>query len=1541
MFIKKLTPQLNKRMKIMVLGIVIGIHAGTAGAASLNFPDSPLFLELVNTPPLVMLSMSRDHQLFNKAYNDYSDLNDDDTVDTTYNNNVEYFGYFDPDKCYDYDSGDGRFEPKAFMNTSYYCDDVSGSWSGNFLNWVSTARIDALRKILYGGLRSTDGAGTGTAPNKTSTTVLERTQLPHDAHAWAKYYNGSDIAKLTPFTGLKTDDTNGGDSDDVNDSDEGITFCNTTEAGSSSTSTTTTAEPLIRAIAGNYSLWDSNERWQCTWSGDHSASNANVAADSGIDAASSSPSEGSGLTAQGGPNYIARVLVCSDSSLINATNNENCQQYPDGNYKPVGVLQEHGEDGSMEFGLMTGSYKKNFSGGVLRKNIGNLDDEINIDTDGTFKSTPSTGSIVKALSALRLFGYQYSDGQYLGGLSDTKDNCPFDLNDSNLDNIEGRCRSWGNPIGEIYTEALRYFAGNSATSAFNADDSSIFSDLKTVTWTDPLSTTNQCAPLVNLVINASTSSYDDDDMSIISSLQGATTSTAETFTTTIGDEEGITGNDYFVGHIGTETDASKRVCSAKTVTDLADARGICPEGPSLLGTYQIAGAAYYAHTNDIRALAGTQTVDTLAVSLSTDTPSISIPVPGSTDTVTLLPAFNQTREGNYPGGGLVNFSIVKPYTLTSATRAEGKVYINWEVNQWGSDYDQDLWGTLNYTIDSVANTITVTTETFSKSAGAAMLFGYVVNGTTEDGFHAVSGANGRNFDNPIGNCLDPVSGTRPNECVDCKAGNETGGQQGPQACQFTLGTSTASLLEEPLFYTAKWGGFVEDDDTANDLPDLTSEWDSDSDGTPDNYFFVTNPGDLKESLEDTFDRISELTGASSTAVAVNSTVLRGNARLYQAQFSSVDWSGSLSAFAIDNDDGTIIEPAAWTEIIPPFVNSSSGRSLHLFTMVDKSGTPTAIEFDDTDDDLSAAVGGGSTTAEIATGDLIINYVSGDQSKEESGTPGGLFRDRTTLLGDIVNSSPISAANTDFVFNNLPTPEGTSYDAYVNAKTSYFTATVAGEEETFSIIYVGANDGMLHAFKDTEDTSPSVAGTEIFGYVPSAVHSNLADLTDPNYSHRFYVDATPNVSDIYDFTAGKWITMLAGTLGYGGRQIYALDVSDPLNFSTGDVMWEYDSSDNSELGHVMAAPAIVRLNNGAWGVVVGNGYNSASQKAQLIILNAETGALIKQIDTDIGSSGSPNGLARPFMLDTDGDRIADFAYAGDLKGNMWKFDLTGSNTSQWDVAYKQGSTPEPLYTASDDEDTSGTGDDTPQAITTRPVLVNHPDGGYVVLFGTGKYLETDDNIIAPDPQTQTFYGIRDNGVEVSSSGLTNLKQQSILSEQDIIDDNGTPADTSDDTVVNTIRVVSDNVVDYTNFDGWYLELVSPVNGEQAERVISNPLVRFGRVIFPTFIPSANCEDGGATTLMELDAVSGARLENSVFDVNDDGVIDSNDFASYSGNQVPGSGIFIPASLASPAVVSAEDASVEFKLSSGMSGEVTTTRESTGSIFTGRQSWRQLR
>jgi type IV pilus assembly protein PilY1 len=514
------------------------VYAQGAGAAALNLGNSPLYLSS-SVPPLVMLTVSKDHTLFTKAYNDFSDLDGDGALETSYNHSIDYAGYFDSYKCYGYDGTNNYYYPVNYTakdktplstltaaqraatiaanNTSKYCNTgtsgtpsgakVTGTWSGNFLNWASMARIDVMRLVLYGGYRSSDATVASGAGQTIAGTLLERALITNDGHAWSKYYNGSDINKLTPFTGLLntpptgTTATNftvpttgtlsiatfsfnttmtqlalgdqirveqqgnssnfivgtvtaatpgtsfsiavftgtGGDwggsgtpsnSNITNLSRTGISICNTTDAntGYSQAINTATNAPLMRIASGNYALWNSNEVWQCQWRQEHSGtntgnvpapgyanSNGNRALQSFIPASAENPSNvctETGLcasttgAAKTAPDYTVRVAACVGvQSGNNLNGEEKCKQYPNGNHKPIGLLQIYGDGNLIQFGLMTGSYDRNISGGVLRKNVSSFQNEVNYNADGTFVACGTLNGIVCNVNKLRLYGY--------------------------------------------------------------------------------------------------------------------------------------------------------------------------------------------------------------------------------------------------------------------------------------------------------------------------------------------------------------------------------------------------------------------------------------------------------------------------------------------------------------------------------------------------------------------------------------------------------------------------------------------------------------------------------------------------------------------------------------------------------------------------------------------------------------------------------------------------------------------------------------------------------------------------------------------------------------------------------------------------------------------------------------------------------------------------------------------------------------------------------------------------------------------------------
>lgn len=657
------------------------------------------------------------------------------------------------------------------------------------------------------------------------------------------------------------------------------------------------------------------------------------------------------------------------------------------------------------------------------------------------------------------------------------------------------------------------------------------------------------------------------------------------------------------------------------------------------------------------------------------------------------------------------------------------------------------------------------------------------------------------------------------------------------------------------------------------------------------FFQAGNAQGLIDAFSNVIQSVNGKTSSTATVAATTGSI-SSDTTIFQARFNSGDWSGDLRALDIDETNGSVgVQQWSAASNIP------AATSRDIFTSTNGSGV--AFEWANLDVTQQAAlntVNGVADPVGAEQGQLRLNYLRGDQSQER--TNGGAFRNRTSLMGDIVNSSPAYVQAPRLRYPD--SLEGPVASTFYSAFRNQYVGRVA-------TLYAGANDGMLHAF-DAE------TGVEKFAYVPNAVYDNLSELTDPAFEHRFFVDGTPNVGDA--FFDGAWHTILTGGLNNGGKSVYALDITDPDNFDDSKVLWEFTDPD---LGLSFSQPAIVRLENGTWAAVFGNGYNSTNQRAVLFIVNIKTGALISKIDTGVGSAATPNGLATVAAADTDGDNNINYVYAGDLQGNLWKFNVQGGIGS-WDVALKQGNTNLPLFVATD-----ALGN--PQPITTSPEVARAPNGQRIILFGTGKYLEASD-LLAANFSPQSFYGIYDN--DNGQVARNQLLQQTVVAETTSSGFN--------------VRVTSNNGPIGT-YRGWYIDL--PTSGE---RQVSNAVLRNGRIIFVSIIPSTiACGDGGTSWLMELNATDGSRLAFAPFDLNGDGLFDASDQVLVGGVLVNVSGKQSKDGITStPAIISdgggngsGNSNSKEYKYSAGSSGNVEVTVENPGSTAVGRLSWRQLK
>lgn len=1401
------------RLPFAALSAFLVAMTGAASAAPLAISDSPLFLNAV-VPPLNMLVVGRDHKLFYEAYSDHSDLTGDGTLDVGYQGllvkpdgkfKIDYYGYFDSYKCYTHDGS--KFVP-AGVNTTKKC---AGQWSGDWLNWVTTARIDALRKVLYGGKRSTDTA---------TDTVLERTLIPQDAHSWGKEYtsfavDGYNISDVTPYSAPTPAGSR-------------HFFASTTLMTTTDWTTNASNPPLLRVLLNQAStrrIWN--------W-----VSKESPVAGGTIDT-------GAGNVAVTPTDIPVRVQVC-----VSSMPESNCKQYPDGNWKPTGLLQDFGENDTMLFGLLTGSYQKSKSGGVLRKQMGTIKDEINWNSNGTLNATVG---IIRTMDLLRPAGYTNYTTQaggygtvYSPGLVTTR---PFNEGEFGGD--------WGNPVGEMMYEALRYFAGKSApTSAFDYSGSSFDATLglpKVNSWSDPYGSGKPvCAKPFQTVVSDVNTSYDSDQLpgSYFSSFSGDISGlNVSTEADRIWAGEFGASGKFFTGQSGALYDGAP---TPKDVTSFANIRGLSPEEPTKQGTYYSASVARYGLLNDLSSASGNQKAQTFAIALASPLPRIDVPVGGG-KYMTIIP-FAKSVGGSsidaaagqfQPTNQIVDFYV----EYIAPDRKSGSFQVNFEDVEAGNDHDMDAISRYTYVVNA-DNSVTITVSSDYAAGGIIQHMGYVISGSTRDGIYLEV----RDRDTGAGSdpdyfldTPDAFTGTPPAPNSGASRWNDGTALPLIHTRTFTPGPSTAAnVLKDPLWYAAKWGGF--EDSNGNNTPDLQSEWDVNGDGDPDNYFLVTNALKLKDQLSAAFDEIIRRTGSASSA-SVNTGSISSDTRVYQAKFNSDKWSGQLLSYPVNTTDGTLMT-AEWDAAVKLAAQTPTSRVI----ITKNADNGNAVPF------RWASIGAthqGQLQPSDTRGSARLDYLRGDTSQET--TNGGLFRSRLSPLGDIVSSSPTYVGKPPMGY-----PDGFESASY--------TAFATANANRPKMVYVGANDGMLHGF---DAGTGGTKGQEKIAFVPNSVFPNLIELTKPSYSHRYFVDGTPTVGDV--FYSGAWHTILVGSLNRGGKSVFALDVTNPSTFTEANAAnifrWEFTDAD---LGLTYSRPVIAKLNDNKWYAIFGNGYNntqgaapvSTTGLAALYIVDIETGALKKKILTTAGSAATPNGLATPAVVDVDRDLKADYAYAGDLLGNLWKFDLRSTDVTTTSLMYGQ-----PLFIA---KDALGNR----QPITERPEVGRGPKGvGLQVLVGTGKFLELGDK---SPTQTQTFYGIYDKNSGTTATDVlpsTTPTLRSVLTQQTILAEQTFTFTKPDGTTVSyPLRVTSANTVGSNR--GWYLDFLSPsAPAFRGEMQVSNPVLRNGRVIFTTLIPDPNpCSGGGTSWLMELDAISGSRLIESPFDPNDDGVFSEADMVT---------------------------------------------------------------
>ncbi len=1244
--------------------------------------------------------------------------------------------------------------------------------------------------------------------------------------------------------------------------------------------------------------------------------------------------------------YRVHVAVCVDG-----LREDNCKAYreldEDGNvvattYKPTGLLHDYGEDRRMMFGLLTGSYMNNTQGGVLRKNVlpfvdfdvdGNQDlalSEVDLET-GIYTDVPG---IVRQLDGLRTVDF--------GGSHVYNTSCPA-LGWRALNN--GECRMWGNPVAEMMYEGLRYFGGAGAgiygyTNAGSRDNSL---GLQQATWLDPYVAKAdgglgyiQCAKPFMTVISDVNPSYDGQ-------LPGSEFGEPPSGTTPTGlvdldvSEEADAIWDLEFGgskrvYIGESAGVFDGAPTVKMVTGFSDIRGLAPEEPTKGGTYHAASIARYGFLNDIRpTVDGTQNVQTFAIALASPLPRIEFPV--GDGLVTLVPFaksiahpgrgatdnFRIPQTGEFrPTNTIVDFYVeqlvnTNPGNIDTSYN-EGRPFarfrINYEDVEQGNDHDMDAIVTYTLTVNA-NDTLTIHLSSDYAAGSVMHHMGYVISGTTRDGIYLeVRDQDGNStntdntqvtrykFDTPPGVAAGGCD--TPDPLASCPRAADNTLLPLIASRTFSPGvTEGAEILRDPLWFAAKHGSYF--DRNGNGIPDdeiigdggtvIPSEWDEDGDGDPDNYFLVTNALGLKERLAKAFAVLLQRSRPAGS-VATSSTRLDTDTLAYRAEYDSTDWTGDLKAFTL-NADGSSGETPVWsaTSRVP------GEATRKIFSFDAEAGEGIEFTGDELTDEMLELVSDDPDLAE-----QIVSYVRGNVTLEERS--GGPFRNRRSLIGDIINSSPVVAAKQDFGFCSFPKfgpacPQCEPGDATclagaggVDAANSYLKFLIV-KQTAKPLVAVGANAGMLHVFDAT-----AAGGQELFGFVPSSVLSNLHLLTDPTYLHHYFVDGSPFISDVY--MDDKFSTVLVGSTGAGGRSVFAIDISPGTTFSADSVLWEFT---DPELGVSIGQPKIAAMQIGderKFVAVFGNGYNSVNHESVLFIVDLETGDLIRKISTGVGTVENSNGLAGPLLVDYGGffatgtfDGLADRAYAGDHLGNMWIFDLSSDDPDDWDVALSG----QPLFVATDAAGAR-------QPITSAPDAIFHPLNGTLVLFGTGRFFAVGDNALNPSDPRNSFYAIWDRNARVTG--------RAVLVERDL----GVAS------AANLRQVGGETAINWNVDRGWFVDFDGLI-ALAGERVVSSPVTRFGRVFFNTYAPLGNeCDPSGTGFLMVLDPLTGRGSLNLQTGSGSDSIRDP----LLGGQQLPDG-----APPGSPVLIAGD-------------GTLISLQHAGSTVFDriqGRQSWKQLR
>lgn len=615
-----------------------------------------------------------------------------------------------------------------------------------------------------------------------------------------------------------------------------------------------------------------------------------------------------------------------------------------------------------------------------------------------------------------------------------------------------------------------------------------------------------------------------------------------------------------------------------------------------------------------------------------------------------------------------------------------------------------------------------------------------------------------------------------------------------------------------------------------------------------NYYPATSPATLVSNLNNILISLQN-ESVSGTAASLSSTHLQANTVEFQTSFNGndspyQDWTGNMIAKALSATTGVPTGGTIWS--VQPLLDAQTTRLIATWNPALNSGAGDGAPFQW--GNISA-----TQQAQLQPADTLgsnrLSYLRGVTSLEKRN--GGAFRNRSHILGDIVGSKPVYVGPPDNSSLFFSSP---SYVSFVLANLS-----------RPPMLYVGANDGMVHAFLASN-------GAEKFAFVPNGVFSNLYNLTAPlyNQNHIYFVDGSPQSGDA-QFSDGSWHTLVVGGEEAGGKSIYALDATNPAGLTNETLLanaflWEFTDSD---MGLTYSQPQIAQISTAStttlkFAVFVGNGYNSPNNKTVLYAIDPENGQKLAKIDLCAAVPGTcnaanPNGLSTVSFGEIDGlqGQPITHVYAGDLQGNLWAVDVNNPNPASWQAKL--------LFQA---RDSSGN----PQPITMPPLVTLNPSypkfQGLFVMFGTGRFLTQSD---LTNTQTQSIYGVWDKPALATTLTRANLQAQTLTLVTKAV------SGLSQDILLDTSLAIN-----WGTNSGWYSDL--PVPGQ---RVITMPLLINGSFITTLNTPPSTPCGVASAMVLDINYATGGAFIAAQLDILGNGAIDATDV--YQGKNPVGMGL----------------------------------------------------